>query len=102
MGTVRNVWILAEEKQHFLWKINLAGVVANIVLNAMLIPVWNACGAALASLFTQAFTNFVLGFVYPPLRENNRLLLKGMNPMLLWNLISKYRERRTEGTEGGM
>jgi len=83
MGSVRNIWILAEEKQHFLWKINFAGVVANILLNAALIPVWSACGAAVASLLTQVFTNFALGFFYPPLQENNRLLLRGLDPRLL-------------------
>lgn len=89
MGRIRNIWILAEEKQSFLWKINLAGVVVNILINAMLIPVWGACGAALASLLTQFFSNFVLGFLYSPLRENNRMLLKGLSPKLLLRVIRK-------------
>lgn len=83
MGTVRNVWILAEEKQKYLWIINLSGAVFNIVLNAITIPIWGACGAAFASLLTQFFTNFILGFIFKPIRNNNRILLKGINPRFL-------------------
>lgn len=80
IGTVRNVWILAEQKQKYLWIINLSGAVFNIILNAVMIPYWGACGAAFASLLTQFFTNFILGFIIKPIRENNILLLKGINP----------------------
>lgn len=80
MGVIRNIWILAEEKQSILWKINLMGALLNVLLNAILIPVWGACGAAMASVLTQIFTNFLLGFIYKPLRENNRLMLAGLHP----------------------
>jgi O-antigen/teichoic acid export membrane protein len=80
MGLVRNVWILAEEKQKYLWIINLSGALFNVILNAILIPFWGAVGAATASLLTQLFANFVLGFIMKPLRGNNRLMLQGLNP----------------------
>ncbi|MBR7132117.1 MAG: flippase [Clostridia bacterium] len=80
MGTIRNIWLLAEEKQKYLPAINLSGVIFNILLNALMIPLWGACGAALASLLTQAFTNFVLGFILKPMHKNNELLIKGINP----------------------
>lgn len=83
MGSVRNVWILAEEKQKYLWIINLSGAVFNVILNAIMIPVWGACGAAFASLLTQIFANFVLGFIMKPIRQNNALMLKGLNPKFL-------------------
>ncbi len=89
MGTVRNIWILAEGKQSILWKINLTGALLNIIVNAFLIPVWGAIGAAVASLATQIFSNFILGFIIKPLRENNRLLIKGFNPKLLLDVIKK-------------
>ena len=57
MGNVRNVWILAEEKQKYLWIINLSGALFNILLNAVMIPFLGAIGAAAASLLTQIFTN---------------------------------------------
>ena len=89
MGVVRNIWILAEGKQSILWKINLAGALLNIVMNAFLIPVCGAVGAAIASLLTQIFTNFILGFIMKPLRENNRLLIRGLNPKLLLDVVRK-------------
>lgn len=80
MGMIRNIWLLAEGKQKYLPIINLSGVVANIIMNAIMIPYWGACGAAFASFLTQFFMNFVFGFFFPPIRNNNRLLLKGMDP----------------------
>ena len=84
MGVVRNVWILAEGKQKYLWVINLSGALFNVALNAVLIPCWGAIGAAFASLLTQCFANFILGFILKPLRPNNRLLLHGMRPEYLF------------------
>ena len=83
IGLVRNVWILAEEKQKYLWIINLTGAGLNIILNLVMIPLWGACGAALASLLTQFFANFVLSFILKPLRRNNVLLLRALDPRCL-------------------
>ena len=98
MGRVRNVWILAEQKQQYLPIINLSGALFNVVLNLFLIPPWGACGAALASAITQFFANFVMGFFIRPLRENNRLILKALNPATLRNIIceGKYLMLRKE------
>ncbi len=87
MGTIRNIWLLAEGKQKLLPFINLSGVVMNILLNGVMIPLWGAAGAATASLITQMFMNFVLGFIIKPIRENNRLILKGINPSFFANQI---------------
>lgn len=92
MGRIRNIWILAEEKQSILWKINLAGAAANVCINAVMIPVWGAAGAAFASLLTQFFTNFVLGFLVKPLRQNNALLLKGIAPRFLMTTLKEVKQ----------
>lgn len=83
MGYVRNIWILAEEKHEMLFTINLCGAVSNLLLNAFLIPLWGACGAALASVLTQFITNVLTGFLLKPIRPNNRLMLQGLDPRLL-------------------
>ena len=80
MGSVRNIWLLAEKKQKYLPLINLLGVAANVIINAILIPKFGAVGAAFASFVTQAFANFGLGFIFPPIKDSNRLLLRGINP----------------------
>lgn len=93
-GSVRNIWILAEEKQKYLTGINLVGAIANIVLNWCLIPFWGAIGAAIASLVTQFFTNVIIGFVFKPIRYNNHLMLKGLNPKITIELLGKMVRRR--------
>ena len=78
-GGVRNVWVLAEEKQNILWIVNLVGRLANIGLNLKLIPIWGINGAAFATLFTQFFTNVVLNYIVTPFKEVNKLAIKGLN-----------------------
>lgn len=92
MGYVRNIWILAEEKHKVLFFINLSGAIASCTLNACLIPAWGACGAALASVLTQIFTNFILGFLMKSIRRNNYLLMKGLNPRCLLEFLSELRK----------
>ena len=80
MGTVRNVWILAEGLEKYLLPVNFWGAVVNVILNWLLIPRFGAVGAAGASLLTQFANNFVMGFVIGPLRRNNLLMLRGISP----------------------
>ena len=89
LGSVRNIWLLAENKQKYLWKINLFGALANIALNALLIPWFGINGAAFASLITQFFTNVIVGYIIRPISPNNALMVKGMNPIALKGVISK-------------
>lgn len=86
-GSVRNIWILAEGKQKYLTGINVAGAAANVTLNFLLIPYWGAIGAAVASLVTQFFTNVIIGFVFKPIRRNNYLMIKGLNPKIMVELF---------------
>ncbi len=86
-GSVRNIWILAEGKQKYLTGINVAGAVANVALNFLLIPYWGAIGAAVASLVTQFFTNVIIGFIFKPIRRNNYFMIKGLNPKIMIELF---------------
>jgi O-antigen/teichoic acid export membrane protein len=97
LGAVRNIWILANNQQRHLWKINLSGAAANVLLNAVLIPHMGINGAALASIVTQFFTNVVTGYILAPIRENNRIMISGCNPkylreafIILWKTRMKY------------
>lgn len=83
IGSVRNIWILAEGKQKYLSVINLSGAGANVLLNYLLIPSMGIHGAALASLITQIFTNVIISYLIKPIRHNNTLMLKGLNSKLL-------------------
>jgi O-antigen/teichoic acid export membrane protein len=100
LGPIRNIWILAENKQKYLWVINLCGAVTNIILNAVLIPLIGVMGAALASLLTQLVTNVGMGFVIKPIRYNNVLMLKGCDPRLLWRYVHKLTKRGKNHVQG--
>lgn len=93
LGAVRDVWILAQWKQKYLLLINLIGAGANVVLNVALIPWLGINGAALASLLTQIFTNVVLGFMIGPIRRNNTLMIRGLNPALMVQMLSTRNNR---------
>lgn len=79
IGSVRNIWVLAENKQKYLWILNLSGAVMNVILNFIFIPIWGGAGAALASLITQFFTNVIMVIMIKPLRHGAYLMLKSLN-----------------------
>lgn len=81
IGTIRNIWILAEGKQNYLWIINLVGALSSIILNLILIPVLGISGAALSAVATQLFTNVILSCFMKPIRPNNKLLFKALIPV---------------------
>ena len=80
LGSVRNIWILANDKQKYLWLINLLGAIANVILNVALIPFLGIYGAAIASLVTQIFTNVIVGYIIKPIRPNNAIMVSSLNP----------------------
>ncbi len=89
IGSVRNVWILAEEKQKHLWIVNLLGACFNIVGNIVLIPIMGVVGTAVVSLTTQVFTNVVTGIIVKPLSHYNFLLLSSLNPKELVRTVKQ-------------
>lgn len=78
-----------DSQQKYLWIMNLSGAFLNIVLNLLLIPVYNIMGAAIASLITQIFTNVIIGFIIKPIRENNNLMIKALDIRILKNIFLK-------------
>lgn len=89
MGSVRNVWILAEKKQRYLWIINLLGALLNVIGNFIFILLLGAAGAAIVSVFTQFFTNFLLCVIVKPVRPAVKLIWRGLNPKYLLKLMKK-------------
>lgn len=96
-GSIRNIWILAENKQRYLTTINVVGASANILLNLCLIPGFGAVGAAIASVITQLFTNVIIGFIFKPIRHNNQLMIKALNPNLGINIVKEVLHHKNVG-----
>lgn len=89
IGTVRNIWIVSENMQKYLWIINLSGAMMNVIINLILIPFFGIMGAAFASFFTQFFTNVIMGWIIKPIRPNNVIMKRALNPKLLYLMLLK-------------
>lgn len=95
IGPVRNIWILAEGKQRYLWVINLTGAVFNVIGNYVIIPYWGAVGAAMISVITQMFTNFILCILIPAMRPCARHMISAINPRVL---IEAFRSKERDSS----
>lgn len=78
LGMARNAWITCEEKQKYLKYLYFSAAVINVCLNYLMIPLWGASGAALASLITQICTSIVLPLLIPALQPNAKLMLQAI------------------------
>lgn len=94
LGAVRDIWILAENKQKYLWIINLSGAGANVVLNALLIPIYGINGAAIASLVTQIFTNVIMGWIIKVIRPSNQLMIQALTPRFICSQLKQFHKGR--------
>ena len=90
LGAVRDIWILAENKQRYLWIINLSGAGVNVALNAVLIPFCGINGAAIASLITQIFTNVILGWIIKAIRPSNQLMVQSLMPRFICSQLRQF------------
>ena len=91
LGAIRNIWILAENKQRIIWKIDVSGALANVVLNALLIPSFGINGAAFASLVTQFFTNVVVVAILKEVRPNIGFMLKSLSPKWIVDIVKSIK-----------
>lgn len=70
----RSVWMICEDKQKYVKWILSWGVVVNLVLNAIMIPMIGINGAAIATLITEAVSCLIAPFFY----AQTRPFVKGM------------------------
>lgn len=89
LGVARSIWLVPNGKQKFAKYIAGCGATGNLILNLLLIPRLGIVGAAIATVSTQIFNNFILGFLMPPIRENNKLILKAF---VFWRYLKEPKE----------
>ena len=77
-GAINNMYMVAENKTFWVQIITLVGAVLNVALNFFFIPLCGIVGAAIASLITQIFGNYILMFLIKPLRGGFKLLNEGI------------------------
>jgi PST family polysaccharide transporter len=78
LGYVKEVWIATEELTKFAFVASSLGAVLNILLNWWLIPLYGAVGAAVATVISYGFTDYVMCFIYPPARPMGWVMTKAM------------------------
>ena len=77
-GAINSVFMVAEKQTKWLILTTITGTFANIILNCLLIPLWQIKGAAVASLLTQFIANFLLMAIIPSLRKGFFIMCKGI------------------------
>ncbi len=77
-GSINNVYMVAEDVVKWVQVTTLSGAILNIILNYFFIGFWGILGAALASLLTQIFANFILMAIIPDLRKGFKIMIEGI------------------------
>ena len=68
-GNIKEVWIATEELTGFALAASFLGAVMNISLNFWLIPIYQEVGAAIATVISYTFTDYIMCLIYPPARK---------------------------------
>ncbi|NEQ66291.1 MAG: flippase [Symploca sp. SIO1B1] len=62
------IWIINEGRTKYNLIEKSLGAIVNILLNFWLIPLYQETGAAIATLISYAFVDYLMCFIYPPAR----------------------------------
>ena len=89
----RDIWILANNKQAILVKINIIGALLNVALNLIFINQYGVIGAAWASLISRIFVYIVLGSVLKPISGCTKIMLRALNPKNALDLLKDIKDR---------
>lgn len=75
-GTARGKWIITENLQKKALFIYITGVILNVILNIVLIPIYGVVGAALATLISYTFCNIIISILIKEFREPLIMFIK--------------------------
>jgi polysaccharide transporter, PST family len=77
-GNIKQVWIATEELGKFALAASFIGAIINISLNFWLIPIYQEIGAAIATVISYTFTDYIMCFLYPPARKFAWVMTKAL------------------------
>ena len=86
MSTLNQVYLANDDKNRYINLFCLSGLVTDVVLNALMIPVWGMNGAAIATLITHIVIQIVMPYAFKETREIAACIIKGA---LLQDVISQ-------------
>ena len=75
LGSAKDLWLVCEKKKRFVMVFCLIGVVSNLIMNVVFIPIWGINGAALATLLTQIIINFASPALFGVTRYYSKCVL---------------------------
>ena len=67
IGILQSYYLISMNKSALLLQITISGVIVNVLLNSIFIPVYGLQGSAISILCTFAFTGYFVGYFYKPL-----------------------------------
>jgi O-antigen/teichoic acid export membrane protein len=86
LGSARSVWLLTENLQKYTLVYTLVGLIINVGLNYLWIPIYGGIGAAFATLIAQISANvFALAF-FKKTRISSVMIIKAFSPKYLFNI----------------
>lgn len=77
-GNIKEIWIATEELTTFALTASFLGAILNIGLNFWLIPIYHEIGAAIATVISYTFTDYVMCCIYPPARKFAWVMTKAL------------------------
>jgi O-antigen/teichoic acid export membrane protein len=78
LGSLTQVYLATENKNKYVNYFAVAGLVTDVILNALLIPRFGIEGAAAATLATYSVIHILMPLIIPDTREAGKLILQGM------------------------
>lgn len=78
MGNMSSIYLANDYKDKYINIFTLTGLILDVVLNSLLIPMMGICGAAIATLMTQIAVNLVIPFFITDIRELAVEIVRGI------------------------
>lgn len=78
LGVARSIWIIAEGFTKIALVTTAAGALMNVLLNLYLIPRHGAVGAAVATLLSYGFSDYVMFVICPSLGRIGRMMTRAL------------------------
>lgn len=76
--SARNIWIISEQKQRFISRFALMGVIVNLSMNLILIPKMGIEGSAITTLTTHLVVSLLAPLLYRDTRQHTRYALEAI------------------------
>lgn len=86
MSTLNQVYLANDKKNKYINRFCLAGLISDVILNSIMIPLWGISGAAFATLITHIVIQIIMPYMYKDTREIAVSIIQGV---LLKDVINK-------------